>query len=126
MNKHTPRPWKFEAKPGSNIYISARVDIGKEDMSKGRLQPIYEVSLRPQLRVGEDGIVYAVLSYDNRIQFPSVDFREMQKANACLIAAAPDLLEALRPFANFACDDWQTHGCYNCIAKQAIAKAEGK
>ncbi len=47
------------------------------------------------------------------------------KDNARLIAAAPDLLEALRPFAGFACDDWETHGCFNCIAKQAIAKAEG-
>jgi len=42
-----------------------------------------------------------------------------------LIAAAPDMLGALEPFANYACDDWHTHGCHNCIAKRAIAKAKG-
>ena len=30
------------------------------------------------------------------------------------------LREALEPFANFACDDWKTHKCFNCIAKQAL------
>jgi hypothetical protein len=50
-------------------------------------------------------------------------------ANARLIAAAPDLLEALRPFANYACDPpcpgAPVHWCHNCIARVAIAKAEG-
>ncbi len=35
-----------------------------------------------------------------------------------------ELLKALKPFANFACDDWETHKCMNCIAKQVIAKAQ--
>lgn len=43
-----------------------------------------------------------------------------------LAKAAPELFEALEPFANFACADWETHGCFNCIAKKAIKKALGE
>ena len=38
-----------------------------------------------------------------------------------LIAAAPELLDALRPFANFACDE--PCECNNCKARVVIAKA---
>jgi hypothetical protein len=43
------------------------------------------------------------------------------EANARLIAAAPDLLDALRPFANYACD--VPCECHNCRARAAIARA---
>ena len=48
-----------------------------------------------------------------------VDIRQLQADNERLRGA-------LLPFANFACDDWQTHKCHNCIAKQALAKKEQK
>jgi hypothetical protein len=51
------------------------------------------------------------------------EYNKKGKANACLVAAAPELLEALRPFAQFACGCGE---CHNCIAQAAIAKAEGK
>jgi len=47
--------------------------------------------------------------------------RAKAMADAHLIAAAPRLLAALQPFAAFACDP--PCGCYNCIARHAIAKA---
>ncbi len=44
---------------------------------------------------------------------------------ASLFAAAPDMLEALGPFASFACDEPHVGEpeCHNCIARAAIAKA---
>lgn len=45
------------------------------------------------------------------------------KANARLIAAAPDLFKALKPFANFACSPPGECKCFNCKARDAINKA---
>ena len=53
---------------------------------------------------------------------PTVDIEKV----ATKILAAPELFGALEPFANFACDEWETHGCFNCIAKRAIKKALGE
>ena len=39
-------------------------------------------------------------------------------------AAADDLMEALEPFANFACDP--PNECHNCKALAAIKKAKGE
>ena len=49
-------------------------------------------------------------------------------ANACLIAAAPELLEALKLFADGSCDSGcadSSEKCNGCRARAAIAKAEG-
>ncbi len=55
-------------------------------------------------------------------RLPKVDI----KAITNLIVVSTELLEALEPFANFACDEWETHGCHNCVAKRVIAKALGE
>ncbi len=52
-------------------------------------------------------------------------------ANAHLVAAAPDLLEALRDFASMKCEtagveDLEGGCCRTCRARAAIAKAEGR
>ena len=94
--KHTPGPWEAKDVESAGIEIFAKVDIGKEDMSGGVLQPIYRVSLEPSLQVGKDGIVRAMISYESWRQFPSINFQEMQRANAQLISAAPELLEACK------------------------------
>lgn len=38
---------------------------------------------------------------------------------------AVELLEALRPFANYACSPVGTCQCHNCRARDVIAKATG-
>lgn len=45
-------------------------------------------------------------------------------ANARLIAVAPELLEALRPFANFACSPPGECDCNNCKARDVISVLE--
>ena len=46
-------------------------------------------------------------------------------ANAKLFAASKDLLEALRPFANYACNEDPNDpcACHNCRARDVIRKA---
>ena len=53
-----------------------------------------------------------------------VEHRNYVSEDGKLFRAAPDLLEALEPFAKFACDE--PCGCNNCRARAAVAKAKGK
>lgn len=46
--------------------------------------------------------------------------------NARLIAAAPDLLAALQQIAEIPCDHGAQEFCPRTLAREAIAKAEGK
>lgn len=56
---------------------------------------------------------------------PDLSIRE---ADANLILAAPEMYEALVPFANFACDleKGEICDCFNCKAREALAKARGE
>jgi hypothetical protein len=51
-----------------------------------------------------------------------------QNVDSHLIAAAPELYEALEPFASFACDEPHVGEpeCNNCKARAALAKARGE
>ena len=93
--KYTPGPWKFVK--------------GKFNGGAGS-----SVSGIGSIRCGSEGFYIC-----------EIEDADEHEANANLIKASPDLFEALEPFANFACDEWETHGCFNCIAKRAIAKATG-
>lgn len=100
--KHTPGPWTF-----SNDRFNACPDV------------------KP------DGVLGSILSEDEwfiaEVWADAGDDDSEPEANARLIAAAPDMLEALRGIqAQCAghCDEFSLRVCV--VANTAIAKAEGK
>lgn len=112
---YTPGPWKFTRPHNQPEGIWAHIP------HLDRAAMTVEVSIRPSLIIGEDGNVYALLAYESHNQFPSEDWLEMQASNAQLIAAAPDLLEAL-VFLTTAGDLFQRDEALTA-ARAAIAKA---
>lgn len=82
-------------------------------------------------RFGDDWIgVYADDAPDHKM--PAMCYGPEREANARLIAAAPIMLEALRDIALAPCacipPDFPGEDaiiCHGCIARAAIAKAEG-
>jgi hypothetical protein len=99
MNKHTPGPWYHDFASG---------------MKNGNPQ-VVEYFVR---RDG-DNVSIAADIVDPEKCVPS-------EANARLIAAAPDLLEALENIADIVADEWGTHRPCVMRAYAAIAKARGE
>jgi hypothetical protein len=96
MSAFTPGPWNAVA-------------------NSWQITTVYDAKQMPVCRLDlEDWGV------DEEIQS---ELEKRQSEVARLIAAAPELLEALRPFANYACD--VPCDCHNCKARAAIAKAGG-
>lgn len=78
---------------------------------------------------GKDTIKIFKASDKRRIATVKVKWMEMDEANAFLIAAAPDLLEAARMMVNIATHPSATKAQIRQVAedtKLAIAKAEGR
>lgn len=104
MGAHTPGPWEVTATPGTP-----------------RVRPMRLTSYHA---ISPDGGPALAVLPNGR--------RDIQDANARLIAAAPDLLEALESIALAPCacippeiEGESTIVCHGCIARAAIAKAEG-
>jgi len=116
---YTKGEWKFEDIPGRGMIITAYIEKPKQ------MQPIYNVSIRPQVEITDDGRLCVTLSYSDWRQFPSDDWREMQRANGRLMTSAPELLEACKEVLNM---PRQFHIPCALVTKlgQAIAKAEGR
>ncbi|TLX12106.1 hypothetical protein [Rhizobium sp. MHM7A] len=98
-SKHTPGPWHVDPKSPEESFF--------EDVNVLR----------------HDGLAIAVCVHNGDILPPEPE------ANARLIAAAPDLLEALKEFASMPCEtdgaeDLEGGCCRTCRARAAIAKAE--
>jgi len=111
MSNHTPGPWKATC-------------LDREDERRTLFWDIEQVRKPGQGYRGGIGTIHA----SEHIGGVTIEERD---ANARLIAAAPDLLEALKDLI----DDLEirstkgvvncSHGVY-CSARQAIAKAEGR
>ncbi|SFH97521.1 hypothetical protein [Planctomicrobium piriforme] len=100
--KHTPGPWKFE----------------EGDRTRGMMSEVFKEA-DPQFRIG-----FVTCESHNSLQ------RAEDICNACLIAAAPELLEALVSAAQFcrACEESGRRPFNLTPLKQieaAIAKATG-
>ena len=98
MNKHTPGPWTAISDP-LHFYSLTTIIIAGNVL--GGI---------PQVRIDVGG---------------KSDIAELE-ANARLIAAAPDLLEALENIADIVADEWGTHRPCVMRAYAAIAKARGE
>lgn len=130
--KFTQGEWTVKDADSAGLEIFAEVNLGKDE-NGGVLQPIYNVGIRPSLMVDKNGKVTMMIAYESWRQFPSINFQEMQKANANLIAAAPDMYEALKLLQS-ALTEYQLRDVKKryslCVAdaaaSNALAKAEGK
>ena len=101
MSKFTPGPWQLKSYSNSSqLEIWAEVNIGGKKGDEV-LQPIYNVSIEPSFQIDANGALCMHLSYDSWRQFPSPDFRTMQRANGYLMAAAPEMYAALKTAAWF-------------------------
>lgn len=122
MSKHTPGPWEARdvAGAGWQIYGNPGPMLGGPWGPNGE-GPINTWGLVRDPRL--------VIAYERWIQFPPNGWEDMQNDNARLIAAAPELLEALIDLVekSNACDGgfWV---CKESIEKSraAIVKAKGE
>ena len=134
--EYTKGEWEVRDIPSHGLEIYAKVNIGKDE-NGGVVQPIYDVDIKPNLSIDNDGKVWMMIAYESWRQFPSTNFQEMQKANANLIAAAPDMYQALKEclvliedlmpgVANIALQNYRRLNEAPVTGNRAIAKAEGK
>lgn len=114
--KHTPGPWaaKYTSGAGLSVHADASKALG-DRYSKDC--PIYHL--------GNDACGLQI-SYELWTQFPREEWDAMQQANAHLMAAAPELLEALEGLLAVSVDTTPEELLAMMTARDAVAKAKGE
>ncbi len=119
----TPGPWVLSENTNSGCAIEASVAIGvsrieqEQAAQKGEnIQPIYHVDIKPLLSVNEDGGVTVQLVYESWRQFPSVDFKKMQKANCDLMLQSPAMYKMLEKLEKHHLDESCATAVHNLLA----------
>jgi hypothetical protein len=88
--KHCPGPWKLVDLKGAGLQIHAtptQTKFGVYKFVEGKIVKIYTLRKDPAT-IG--------VADESWIQFPTEEWDEMQRANGYLIAAAPEMYEALK------------------------------
>ena len=117
--KHTPGPWAADAEDmqlGADDIFTVSIWGAGPEGERPHIGTVAAFSLLSETRGGTEYVT---------TDAPSIDKLEEAKANARLIAAAPDLLAALQA-VEFSAGEmgWRTHGVFSQV-RAAIAKATG-
>ncbi len=115
--KHTPGPWKAVSVPSAGIDIRAKLMSFKTEDPLALFQLPDKTNI--VFRLNDKGELWGSIAYEAWVQFKPPGWEQEQEANARLIAAAPDLLDAVKEVG---IDDVR-HGTWTKIMN-AIAKAE--
>lgn len=96
---HTPGPWQWRDISGAGIQIYGPVPFKAncvEFTLKASEQRLFEMADLQSGATARSREGYPMLAYETWLQFAPKEWEEMQRANAALIAASPDLLAALQ------------------------------
>lgn len=153
--KHTPGPWGWFGNASSQTVYLATVRNGRQYVmqfarwgmwgAQPRFQPkgrgMVNASELLKFEVGDKSVVGVNEAKSNRSVY-RLDIRDIDCADARLIAAAPDLLEALKALRRAVCGEtgfaaavrndsgtlypWPALDAAEELAANAISKAEGQ
>ncbi len=109
--KHTPAPWRIQ---------------GEDEIADG--VPVIEIVRDVEIGKDFESVCYVQGQFlDSDVECEGdIVITERVKANAKLIAAAPELLEALKALSDLVTKTDFAFSSQNIQAQLAIAKAEGK
>lgn len=115
--QHTPGPWEAKYSPGAGLGVWAdlRPALGERYSADF---PIAGNKTLPTPKIQ--------IAYETWVQFPSGEWETMQKANMRLMAAAPDLLDALEKMLDLYSAFDGPVGPTVIMARAAIEKALGR
>lgn len=122
MAKHTPEPWEAVDVPAAGWILKARLRAWEE-----KVLTFFNMPLRPSIHVNisKDGCeLVAHLGFEEWCQFPAEGWKDELAANMKLIAAAPEMLKALKYVKR--CKLYGPADQARELIDAAIKKAEGE